>query len=137
MSGTERIEHLTHCPLCGLRMHSVKTPGIIDPWDYDGPLMVQPCTCVVPQEILRHPNAWASVVDDSPTIGVSGGVKIKQEYSGDGLGPIAGDFDEVAVYDGVRSGSEVGRYPLENVHTGIDCSVRSVEPGTERRGDGQ
>jgi hypothetical protein len=84
--------------------------------------MVNPCTCVVPQEILRNGHAWADVVDETTsTCGVRGSYLIKLEYSGDGLGPIAGDFDEVVVRDSgdVMRGNEVGRYRLSDVHTGI------------------
>lgn len=116
--------YLTECPLCGLRIDSVRTPGIIDPWGDDPPLMVQPCTCVVPAEVFRHGRQWARVAGENDTIGVSSGVEIRLEYSGDGLGPLAGDFDEIVLYDSVRpSAEEVVRYKLDEIHRGTGMEV--------------
>lgn len=118
--GSGYVDALTRCPLCGSGIDHIKTPAVVSDWSYGGPLIVHPCECEVPQEILRHPNSWVKVVDQSQTIGVKCGVEIRKEYSGDGLGPIAGDFDEVVVYDGVTPrSSEVARYSLEDVHLGV------------------
>lgn len=63
----------------------------------------------------RH---WRRVMDDSPTFGSrSGGWQVRKEYSGEGLGPIAGDFDQVAIY---HNGDEIARYDLEALDTDAD-----------------
>jgi hypothetical protein len=122
--GTER-QYITHCPLCGLKIHSVKTPGAIDPWRGDLPLMLNPCVCVVPSEVLRHGDKWATVVGENSTIGISGGVTVRLESSDEGLSPVAGDFDQIAMYDsaGPRK-EEIVRYDLDEIkrslHTGGD-----------------
>jgi hypothetical protein len=83
--------------------------------------MIQPCCCVIPIELLRNGRKWNTVVGDSDTVGISSGIQIKLEYSGEGLGPIAGDFDQVVIYGSTRpGGEEIARYDLANIHR-PDC----------------
>jgi len=60
---------------------------------------------------------WNSVLNSETTLGSrSGGWHVRKEYSGDGLAPIAGDPDEIAIY--IESGhrkQEVGRWKLSEV----------------------
>lgn len=62
---------------------------------------------------------WNKVVGNEETVGVrSGHWHVRKEYSGDGLGPIAGEFDEVAVYFcewGSYGQEEIGRWKLSEV----------------------
>jgi len=82
--------------------------------------MLRPCTCVVPNEILRHGGKWAEVVAENSTVGSSSGVEIRLEYSGDGLGPIAGDYDQVVMYDSPRPrGEEIVRYDLNEIERSL------------------
>lgn len=61
--------------------------------------------------------AWNRVVTQEDLVGSRTGVwKVQKEYSGEGLGPIAGEFDEIAVYHGHGAfPAEVGRWQLEEV----------------------
>lgn len=76
---------------------------------------------------------WEAVTDASPTCGSrSGGIYVRKEYSGEGLGPVAGDFDEVALYLQNRSKlTEVGRWPLEQVAEVVEWYVDEDEPPAE------
>lgn len=56
---------------------------------------------------------WNDVLDSDTTLACrSGGWRVALEYSGDGLAPIAGDPDEIAVY---RRHREIGRWALDEV----------------------
>jgi hypothetical protein len=60
---------------------------------------------------------WNRTVRNESAMGArSGGWAVQKEYSGEGVAPIAGDPDEIAVYveRGYRK-IEVGRWPLEAV----------------------
>ena len=109
--------HLDHCPLCGIGIISVKTPGIIDPWGKERlSLMVNPCTCVVPIELFRNARHWLDVVSHNNRIGIKSGIEIRLESSGEGLGT-PGEFDQVVMYDSTRPPrDEVFRYDLDEVY---------------------
>jgi len=56
---------------------------------------------------------WKQVFLSEKTLSSrSGGWKVALEYSGDGLAPIAGEPDEVAIY---RRHNEVARWTLEEI----------------------
>ena len=108
---------LDRCPLCGIGIISVKTPGIIDSWEKERvSLMVNPCTCVVPIELFRNARYWLDVVSRSNRIGIRAGIEIRLESSGGGLGT-PGEFDQVAMYDSPRPPrDEIFRYDLDDVY---------------------
>lgn len=60
---------------------------------------------------------WEDVVGSESTLGARcGRWRVRKEFSGEGLAPIAGDPDEVAVYYGQRHHRrEIARYPLAEV----------------------
>ena len=45
---------LYNCPKCGLRYDSAKAPGGACIGTWEGPLMLNPCTCVVPSRYFRN-----------------------------------------------------------------------------------
>jgi len=62
---------------------------------------------------------WRKVVGNESTLGSrSGDWHVKKEYSGDGLAPIAGEPDEVAIYYRPcrNSRQEIARYDLDEVN---------------------
>lgn len=67
----------------------------------------------------RLERLWFRVLSQESTVGIrSGQWEVKKEFSGDGLGPIAGDLDEIAVYDHSLAGfskTEIGRWTLQEV----------------------
>ena len=63
---------------------------------------------------------WDDVLESDTTLSCrSGGWKVKLEYSGEGLAPIAGEPDEIVVY---RKYREVGRWTLREIDAGTDRS---------------
>lgn len=125
---------VNHCPLCGLKIRSVRTPGITDPWGRSPPvrLMVKPCTCVVPIEVFRRIDAWNRVTNPSSSvIGSNSGSTIQLEYSGDGLGPWAGEFDQVVVYEGTRPPrKERLRMDLDRIDHSLDAGDSTTDKRT-------
>jgi hypothetical protein len=68
---------------------------------------------------VQHPNwellerLWRKVLGSETTLGTqSGGWRVKKEYSGDGLAPVAGEPDEIAIY---YKRDEIARWELSEV----------------------
>lgn len=66
---------------------------------------------------MRLERMWNDVTDaDNDTIGASCGMwTVRMEYSGEGLGPIAGEFDRVCVYAIRPCTTPLGCWPLDEV----------------------
>lgn len=61
---------------------------------------------------------WERALSKTETLSVSrGGWRVAKEYSGDGLAPIAGEVDEIAVY---YRYDEVARWPLHEVADDVE-----------------